>query len=86
MTGATVGQAVTISGTESVFEGTVSWEVSSGTTVVRRGFVTGVGAPGRGPWSARVQLGPGSYVVRAFESSAEDGSVTFPDTKAFTVR
>ncbi len=85
-TGAVVGPDVTIAGTESVFEGTVSWEVRAGTTVVRRGFVTGVGAPGRGTWSAKVRLAPGSYVVRAWAASAKDGSVTFLDDKAFRVR
>lgn len=85
-TGATVGADLTISGIESVFEGTVSWEVRSGSTLVKRGFVTGVGAPGRGTWSAHVRLAPGSYVVRAWEASAKDGSVTFLDDKAFRVR
>jgi spore germination protein GerM len=84
-TGATVGADLAISGTESVFEGTVSWEVRSGSTLVKRGFVTGVGAPERGSWSAKVRLAPGSYVVRAFESSAKDGSVTFLDDKPFRV-
>ncbi|MGI8698385.1 MAG: Gmad2 immunoglobulin-like domain-containing protein [Mycobacteriales bacterium] len=84
--GAVVGPDVTIAGTESVFEGTVNWEVRAGTTVVRHGFVTGVGAPGRGTWSAHVRLAPGSYVVRAWEASAKDGSVTFLDDKAFRVR
>lgn len=84
--GATVGRQVRFGGTESVFEGTVTWEVTRGGAVVQRGFATGVGAPGRGPWNGSVTLAPGSYLLRAYESSAEDGSVTFPDTKAFTVR
>lgn len=84
--GANVDRQVRISGTESVFEGTVSWEVTRGGALVKRGFATGVGAPGRGPWSGSVTLAPGSYLLRAYESSAKDGSVTFLDTKAFTVR
>lgn len=86
VTAATVGRDVTISGTESAFEGTVSWEVRSGGTVVKRGSATGVGAPARGPWSVTVRLAPGSYTVRGYVSSAKDGSVTFPDDKSFTVR
>ncbi len=84
--GATVGRQVHFGGTESVFEGTVSWEVTHAGTLVKRGFSTGVGAPGRGTWSGSVTLAPGGYLLRAFESSAKDGSVTFLDTKAFTVR
>ncbi|MGI8681764.1 MAG: Gmad2 immunoglobulin-like domain-containing protein, partial [Mycobacteriales bacterium] len=86
VTAATVGRDVTISGTESAFEGTVSWVVRSGGTVVKRGSATGVGAPARGPWSITVRLAPGSYTVRGYLSSAKDGSVTFPDDKSFTVR
>lgn len=84
--GATVGREVRFGGTESVFEGTVSWEVTHAGTLVKRGFATGVGGPERGPWSGSVTVAPGSYLLRAYESSAADGSVTFLDTKAFTVR
>lgn len=86
VSGARVGPNVTISGTESVFEGVVHWEVRSAGALVRRGSVTGVGAPARGRWSTTVRLAAGSYVVRAFAASPKDGSVTFLDDKSFAVR
>lgn len=76
----------TFGGEASVFEATVSWELRQGSTVVKAGFSTATeGAPGRGAWSARADVPPGAYVLRAFESSAKDGSATFVDDKPLTV-
>jgi hypothetical protein len=84
----TVGRTFTIRGEATVFEATVSWslvDVRSG-RVVRKGFVTAsAGAPARGTWSAAVSL-PSYYSgrrmeIRAWESSARDGSVTNLDDK-----
>lgn len=75
-------------GEAGVFEAVVSWELRRGGSVVRAGTAMSMeGAPGRGPWSAVLPAGvaPGSYVLRAFESSAKDGSATFVDDKAITV-
>ena len=75
-------------GEAGVFEAVVSWELRRGGSVVRAGTAMSMeGAPGRGPWSAVLPAGvaPGSYVLRAFESSAKDGSATFIDDKAITV-
>ena len=73
-------------GEATVFEGTVSWEIVRGTTLVAKGSSQAtVGAPGRGRWSAKADVPPGTYVVRAFESSAEDGRPTFVDDKPLTV-
>lgn len=85
--GATVSSPVTFSGEATVFEATVSWQVTTPDgELVEDGFVTASeGAPGRGDWAAEVELDPGDYVFRAFESSAEDGSETHVDDKAFTV-
>ena len=44
-----------------------------------------MGAPGRGPWSDVVTVPPGEYVLRAYESSAKDGTPTFVDDKPVTV-
>ena len=77
----------TFGGDATVFEGTVSWELVQGDKVVKKGSSqASVGAPGRGPWSARADVPAGSYVLRAFESSAEDGRPTFVDDKPLTVR
>ena len=65
-----------------MFEGTVSWEWIRDGTVVAEGFSTAdQGAPGRGAWSATVDVPPGNYVLRAFSSSAEDGRPMFVDDK-----
>ena len=78
--GATIDGA--FGGTASVFEATVSWELRAGDRVVDEGFDTAsAGAPSRGDWSAETDAPPGDYVLRAYESSAEDGSVTWLDTK-----
>ena len=76
----------TFGGEASVFEATVSWELVQGGKVVKEGFTNASqGAPGRGPWSAKADVPPGDYVLRAFESSAEDGRPTFVDDKPLTV-
>lgn len=73
-------------GEASVFEATVSWEFVQGGRVVKRGFSNAsTGAPGRGQWSATADVAPGDYLLRAFESSAKDGSPTFVDDKPVTV-
>lgn len=74
-------------GTASVFEATVNWELRQGEQVVQEGFSTATeGAPGRGEWKGEADVPPGDYVLRAWESSARDGSVTWLDTKRVTVR
>jgi hypothetical protein len=73
-------------GVATVFEATVSWQWLRDGQVVAEGFSTASeGAPGRGEWSAAVDVPPGDYELKAFESSAEDGSETFVDTKRVTV-
>ncbi len=73
-------------GEATVFEATVSWELLQGGNVVKRGFTTAsLGAPGRGSWTATADVPAGSYVLRAFESSAKDGSPRWVDDKPLTV-
>ncbi len=86
--GATTGSPVTLGGTASVFEATVSWEVdrTDGSKVAEGSAMASIGAPGRGPWSTTVSLPPGDYVAQAFEVSMKDGSRHWVDTKSFTVR
>ena len=74
-------------GTATVFEATVSWQLRQGAELVEEGFSTATeGAPGRGEWTATADVPPGDYELWAFESSAEDGRVTWLDTKRVTVR
>lgn len=74
-------------GTATVFEATVSWDLRQGDRVVQEGFSTATeGAPGRGEWKGEADVPPGDYVLRAWESSAQDGSVTWLDTKRVTLR
>ena len=83
--GATVSSPAEISGYGTAFEGTVSWEVRRAGTVVAEGF-TQAGATGEfAEFSDSVELVPGTYEIRAFESSAEDGRPLHVDTKTFTV-
>ena len=84
------GQAespVKIVGYGTAFEGTVSWEVRrpGSDEVVAEGFTQG-GANGQfGEFRDTVELEPGTYEIRAFESSAEDGRPLHVDDKTFTV-
>jgi len=84
---ATVGSPVEITGFGTAFEGTVSWEVrkDGSDTVVEEGFAQ-AGANGDfAEFSDTVDLPPGTYEIRAFESSAEDGRPLHVDSKTFTV-
>lgn len=74
-------------GTATVFEATVSWQLRQGPELVEEGFATATeGAPGRGEWTAKADVPPGDYELWAYESSAEDGRMTWLDTKRVTVR
>lgn len=80
--GAELRRGEKFGGEATVFEATVSWEWLKGGQVVDEGFSTAEeGAPGRGDWSATVDVPPGDYVLRAFSSSAKDGSRMFVDDK-----
>ena len=84
--GGTLRRGASFGGEATVFEATVSWQLVQGTRVVAEGFSTAsTGAPERGRWSAVADVPPGRYVLRAFESSAEDGRETWVDDKAVTV-
>lgn len=76
----------TFGGEATVFEATVSWELLQGGDVVKRGFTTAsIGAPGRGSWTDTADVPAGNYVLRAFESSAKDGSPRWVDDKPLRV-
>ena len=85
--GATVSSPVEITGYGTAFEATVNWEVrrAGSDEVVAEGF-TDAGANGEfADFSDSVELDPGTYELRAFESSAEDGRPLNTDSKVFTV-
>lgn len=84
--GEKVGRTVEIKGYGTAFEGTISWEVrGAGGKVVAEGFTQG-GSNGQfAEFADRVTLRPGTYTIRAFESSAEDGRPLHVDDKRFTV-
>lgn len=84
--GETVSSPVKIDGYGTAFEGTISWEVRRNGTVVAEGFTQGGSMGEFGEFSDTVDLEPGTYELRAFESSAEDGRPIHVDTKTFTVR
>lgn len=86
-----VTRRFTVTGTAAVFEATVSWAVTrpGSSTQLAQGFVTATnGAPARGNFTVNVVLPAGTtgdVVFTAWESSAEDGRVTFPDSKTYRV-
>jgi hypothetical protein len=82
----TLKRGARFGGEATVFEATVSWEFRQGDRVVKSGHTNATtGAPGRGTWSAVADVPPGSYVLRAYESSAEDGRPLHIDDKPVTV-
>lgn len=89
--GANVGRTFTVKGAATVFEATVSWAVTrpGSTTQLAHGFATATkGAPDRGDFTVNVTLPAtvhGDVVLTAWESSAEDGSALFPDSKTYRV-
>lgn len=88
---AKVTRKFTVTGTATVFEATVSWAVTrpGSSTQLAHGFVTATkGAPERGNFTVNVSLPAGTtgdVVFTAWESSAEDGRVTHPDSKTYRV-
>jgi spore germination protein GerM len=84
--GGSVSRGGRVTGAATVYEATVSWQWAQGGTVVAEGFSTATeGAPGRGDWSAPVDVPPGEYELRAYSESAEDGRPMFLETKSVTV-
>ncbi len=82
-----VKNPVSISGSACTFEANVAWELTQSGDVVTSGSTTAkMACPDRSDWSIELgDLAPGNYVLKVSDLSAEDGSVIFEDTKAFTV-
>lgn len=85
--GDTVGRTVRLEGVANTFEANVRIQVLAGDRVVTDTYTTATAGTGAfGIWAKEIELPPGTYVVKAFEESAEDGSDLWPDTKRITVR
>ena len=82
-----ISNPVSITGSACTFEANVAWELTKGGDVVSSGATTAATAcPDRSDWSIELgELAPGNYVLKVSDTSAEDGSLIFEDTKAFTV-
>ncbi len=82
-----VKNPVSISGSACTFEANVAWELTQSGDVVTSGSTTAkMACPDRSDWSIELgDLAPGNYVLKVSDLSAQDGSVIFEDTKAFTV-
>jgi hypothetical protein len=82
-----VKNPVSISGSACTFEAAVAWELSQGGDVLDSGGTTAATAcPDRSDWNLDIgELAAGDYVLKVSDLSAEDGSIIFADTKAFTV-
>lgn len=73
--GALVAATFTVSGSASVFEGTLVVELRRGAVVLARRTVTAsAGAPYRGTFSASLHASPGAATVTVFAPSQADGS------------
>jgi hypothetical protein len=88
------GSAITVKGQASTFEATLSWQLlrsatgETGETVVHDGFATAsAGAPARGEFTFTLPpLAAGSYTIRVFEVSMQDGSDRSEQRIPFSVR
>jgi len=81
-----VTSPVTIAGSGTANEGTISWVVrDEAGSVVAENFTQGGSMGEFADFTVSVELEPGSYVVEAFEASAEDGRPIHVDSKSFTV-
>lgn len=86
--GTVMTSPLTIGGLAQTFEANVQWQVIQNGKVVAQGATTAAeAAPARTPWEVKVtNLKPGVYTIRAFESSAKDGSLVVQDTKKIELR
>ena len=85
------GADVVVSGEATTFEGALSWELldAADGSVLRSGTgQASAGGPARGTYEIALgDLGPGDYLIRVFELSAENGTtVSAERTIPFTVR
>ncbi|MDN5765641.1 MAG: Gmad2 immunoglobulin-like domain-containing protein [Humibacillus sp.] len=82
------GTAVTATGLASTNEANVVWQLLQSGRVVSKGAVTAAtSAPARAKFTVPLgKLSPGGYVIRVYEESAKDGSVSAEQKRPFTVK
>jgi hypothetical protein len=82
-----VESPVSIAGSACTFEANVVWELSQSGEVKDSGATTAeLACPDRSDWKLDLgDMAAGNYVLTVSDFSAEDGSLVFADTKAFTV-
>jgi hypothetical protein len=82
-----VSNPVFIAGSACTFEANVAWELTQGGDAVSSGATTAeLACPDRSDWKLDLgDLAAGNYVLTVSDFSAEDGSLIFADSKAFTV-
>lgn len=81
-----VGRRLRLAGVAHVHEGTVRLQAIRNGEVVVDTHATAASGETFTDWSTEIGLEPGTYQLRAFEESAEDGSAMFVDTKTVQVR
>jgi hypothetical protein len=84
--GAEVSSPVPVVGIANVFEANVSWQVLQDGVVVKEGFTTAKSGMQFSTFETQIALPAGSYSLRFFSSSPEDGRAMYVDTKDITVR
>jgi Sporulation and spore germination/Immunoglobulin-like domain of bacterial spore germination len=83
----TVGRTFEVHVAGIVFEATAQLRVRQGTQIVAERVLTlSSGAPAQGETRLNLTLPPGTYVLEAYEISAEDGSEQHLDDHTVTVR
>jgi hypothetical protein len=83
------GRPLTVEGVASTFEANVEWELLRDGRRVDSGFTTAAeAAPARATYrfTTKKPLASGTYTLRVFESSAQDGSTAAEQTLAVTAR
>ena len=79
--GATVTAGDKVDGLASSFEAAVTWKLSQGTTVVKKGFTTAAEGFTMSPYSFTLpQLAPGTYTLTVTEDDPSDGEGSGPDS------
>jgi hypothetical protein len=71
--GSTVDSPFVVRGQSDTFEATVNWSVSQGRQVIKEGVTQGGSYGQARPFRFAIRLPNGTYTVRVFEYSAEDG-------------
>lgn len=86
--GDTVSNPVVLTGMACTFEANVPYEVIKDGEIIQSGAVLASEAcPTRSPYEIKLnELAAGTYTIRVFELSMEDGSLLAEDTKVVTVQ